>query len=94
MIRRILLALALQALCSLGWAQDHEREARLEQETLATLVVGFAPFDPPAGHSGAGVVRGIWSAGRLHLPALAPDAAGALANQLAHHLTAANQTAW
>ena len=40
MIRRILLALALQALCGLGWAQDHEREARLEQETLATLVVG------------------------------------------------------
>ena len=40
MIRRILLALALQALCSLGWGQDHEREARLAEETLATLVVG------------------------------------------------------
>ena len=47
-------------------------------EPVATLVVGFAPFDPPAAGSRAGMARGIWSEGSLHLPALAGEDARAL----------------
>ncbi|HSN32958.1 MAG TPA: DUF3530 family protein [Ideonella sp.] len=40
-MRRLVGAL-LCLLCSLAWAQDYEREARWEQQTLAALVVGEA----------------------------------------------------
>ena len=37
---RWILAIVLSALCALASAQDYEREGRLAEETLATLVVG------------------------------------------------------
>jgi signal transduction histidine kinase len=54
-------------------------------ELIATLVVGFAPFDPAAVRSRAGIVSGIWSAGQLHLPGLAPEDAALVSGRLAQH---------
>jgi signal transduction histidine kinase len=61
-------------------------------EPIAALVVGFAPFDPPAAGSRPGMARGIWTEGHLHLPALSGEDARIVAGQFARHLATANQT--
>lgn len=58
-------------------------------ETIAALVLGFRPGDPVVRPADAAIKSGIWTGGRLLLPALNPPAREALAARLSRDLAAA-----
>jgi signal transduction histidine kinase len=51
-------------------------------DVIATLVLGFKPFELTTPGSGIGIRSGIWLDGRLHLPALNAPATAALSAQV------------
>lgn len=57
-------------------------------EPIATLVVGFPPFDPAAVRARTGIVSGIWTGDRLLIPTLGPAETATVAARLAEHLAA------
>ncbi|MDB6115127.1 MAG: integral rane sensor signal transduction histidine kinase [Lacunisphaera sp.] len=60
---------------------------------IAALVLGFKPIALPAPQAAIGVVSGIWTAGRLYLPALAEPERAELVRRLAPELAAADGAA-
>jgi len=61
-------------------------------EVVATLVLGFKPFEFGGERANAGFKSGIWLDGRLYLPALPEASRAALAGEVHRFVAAADQT--
>lgn len=61
-------------------------------EAIATLVLGFAPVAPAAPKSG--ILSGVWTDRRLHLPALAEPARAALAQEISQLVAQRETSRW
>src|SRR4029453_7906018 len=59
-------------------------------DVISALVVGFKPFEVTGKGAGAGMKRGIWVNGRLHLPSLSKTAQTALGSEVTKRLTDSN----
>jgi signal transduction histidine kinase len=59
-------------------------------DVISALVVGFKPFEVTGKGAGAGMKRGIWVNGRLHLPPLSKTAQTALGSEVTKRLTDSN----
>ena len=57
-------------------------------QAIAALILGFEPVALGNAHPGPGIMRGIWFAGRLHLPGLAASELMALGRHVAGALAA------
>jgi len=56
-------------------------------DVISALVVGFQPFELTGQRIGAGIKRGIWLNGRLHLPALSKSAQAYLGGEITNVVT-------
>ena len=56
-------------------------------DVISALVVGFQPFELAGQRIGAGIKRGIWLNGRLHLPALSKSAQAYLGGEIMNVVT-------
>jgi signal transduction histidine kinase len=62
-------------------------------EIIAALVLGFRPTALGGAEPSSGIARGLWLSGRLHLPALPPEARTALATALSDVLADSGRAA-